>query len=807
MQLRKYLFPNIKDDAWGPREREARLRRFADGLLIYVLPLIALFVVDAIGLWRVDGSLWGMYGNDDGMWAAWNLEGILQWGRPFDLAPFNPLSGMGSTFLPNTPWLNPAALAHALPFAREIRYLIAYFIYFVELSASLILLFRVIGLRPLEAVLCTQFYLLILFPPTGPLFGTLVWYTLAPVNAHLVAICNLLLVLILAIGRYGFWTNVAYGAGIVFLFLCGIFSAPVGLVTYAPVYSFAGAALLLGSKPAAKELGWKLAAILSTAALLWLAGVNDYLRGTALISSRAIYYPPAFAAGADLLTWTYWRNVWRGFDTCNYALLLCPRVPIFYLHIASLVGAALCIVERTKFRPLALGMLFFFACLHLFDLASRVSLFGSIHVISPAFLSWSSYPFLVLFLGLLIFRVWRFVKRPLFRAWRFIRRPLAEILIACAVLVPHPSKRAVRTGTSTLAAAALGLAIPAIALAHWQFRARLHQPPPPAHNSKFALLGQSGVRHAKIGPITRYLIDHVRIAPDAPFRGYTTTYLADPQGPLSQRLQQPGSVGVTTYIAARYYFDRYYQNRLIETDLWEENIPTLEEYGQWVTKQVQLAVDMLFSPIPEPRVESFRSNGSVFLRLYHLKLDLLPVLGVRYVITDIELHDPRATLRAEQPADGAPTMYLYELAGANLGTWSPTKSVVARNFDDAIALLRSRKFDLSDTAVVFSPLEGALVPARNVTFRFVRGGFHVTADAAGPAAIVLPVQYSKCWRTQKSRSGIDAPRVDLQPVNAIQTLLRFSGHVDVTFQFALGFLGDMGCRLQDGAELKLLGVD
>ena len=327
-----------------------------------------------------------MYGNDDGIWAAWNLRGIFEWSRPFDLAPFNPLSGMGSTFLPNTPWLNPAALALALPLPREVSYLISYFVYFVELSLSLILLFRVVGLAPLEAIICAQLYLLILFPPTNGGFVTLQWYSLAPVNAHLVAICNVLLALILITGRYGVWTNLICGVGVFFLLVCGLFSAPVTFLTYAPVYAVAGVALLLGAKPNAKELGWKLAAVLASGAVLWLLGFKDYLQGTSLISGRAALYPAAFAAGADLLTWNYWRDAWAKFDTCAHPYFLCPRFPSFYIFIGSSLGAALYVFQRSTLRPLAVGMLLFFAFLYVFDFADSISLFGSAHAIGSPFL-------------------------------------------------------------------------------------------------------------------------------------------------------------------------------------------------------------------------------------------------------------------------------------------------------------------------------------------------------------------------------------------------------------------------------------
>ena len=76
------------------------------------------------------------------------------------------------------------------------------------------------------------------------------------------------------------------------------FSAPVTFLTYAPVYAVAGVALLLGAKPNAKELAWKVAAVLASGAVLWLWGFKDYLQGTSLISGRTSLYPAAFAAGA-----------------------------------------------------------------------------------------------------------------------------------------------------------------------------------------------------------------------------------------------------------------------------------------------------------------------------------------------------------------------------------------------------------------------------------------------------------------------------------------------------------------------------
>jgi len=259
-----------------------------------------------------------------------------------------------------------------------------------------------------------------------------------------------------------------------------------------------------------------------------------------------------------------------------------------------------------------------------------------------------------------------------------------------------------------------------------------------------------------------------------------------------------------TYVASRYFLDQHYQNRLQETDLWEHNIPTLEEYGQWTTKAAYLALEMLFNPTGESNAGVMGFTATIFLRLYGLELDLLRLLGVRYLITDMQLHDRDVVLRATQSAHGAPSMYLYEIFGANLGHWSPTQAVVARTFGEAMTLLRTRALDPTKTAVVFGPIEGPLAPAENVTFQFTRGGFQVTADAPGVGLIVLPVQYSTCWRPLDSTG---AQGVELHRVNGFQTLLSFHNHISARFDFSFGLLGEAACRLRDINELKRLGVN
>src|SRR5690349_10758311 len=83
-------------------------------------------------LWMTSNTLFGMYGNIDGEWAAWNLQALFGWSAPFDLSPFNPFAGMGSLLLPNLPWLNPGAWPLGLPIPQDLQYAGSYAIYFLE---------------------------------------------------------------------------------------------------------------------------------------------------------------------------------------------------------------------------------------------------------------------------------------------------------------------------------------------------------------------------------------------------------------------------------------------------------------------------------------------------------------------------------------------------------------------------------------------------------------------------------------------------------------------------------------------------
>jgi hypothetical protein len=95
----------------------------------------------------------------DGEWAKWNAEAMFRFANVFDLSPHSMLAGMGSMYFPNLPWLNPGALALALPLEDSAKKIVSYAIYAAELAASIVLLARVIGFSWLTATVGAQLYL------------------------------------------------------------------------------------------------------------------------------------------------------------------------------------------------------------------------------------------------------------------------------------------------------------------------------------------------------------------------------------------------------------------------------------------------------------------------------------------------------------------------------------------------------------------------------------------------------------------------------------------------------------------------
>ena len=115
------------------------------------------------------------------------------------------------------------------------------------------------------------------------------------------------------------------------------------------------------------------------------------------------------------------------------------------------------------------------------------------------------------------------------------------------------------------------------------------------------------------------------------------------------------------------------------------------------------------------------------------------MLGVRYIVTNVETLDERAALRADVTAPDPPGVYLFALSDANLATYSPTQVVKAATADEIANRIRDNRNRLDQIAVVSEDVPPTNARARNVAMTVELDGVHVRAVSDGPAHILLPV--------------------------------------------------------------------
>lgn len=369
-------------------------------VFIYILPALGMFYVILSWLWLVPDTLIGMYGNHDGRWASWNARGILEWGRFLDFSPFSPLVGTGSLFLPNQPWLNPGALALALPVSLPSRHLLSMLIYFAELSASLYLLYRALTFSRTQSFVATLLYFCIFAVPAWAQARP--WFSLAPVNAHLIAAMNVATLALLRIGYERMMLNLLFAL----LFLAALFvaftSAPMTAMTYVPVYAALWAAFLIPNGPGRAAVLWRLGAIAFALLVLGLIGVPSYLSATAAVSARGGTMLPVFHQGWQLLSFAFWWEATSSFakwwlassPLCQpWWQLMCPTSFVGWFEVAALVGSMfLAVSGNSAKRRYGLVIAILIIGLHVYALLNTRSVLGRLHLISTPFLMWALFP-------------------------------------------------------------------------------------------------------------------------------------------------------------------------------------------------------------------------------------------------------------------------------------------------------------------------------------------------------------------------------------------------------------------------------
>jgi hypothetical protein len=753
---------SVTGDRTLPSPANAKLRVW----LTYILPGLAVFYVILSGLWLVPDGYAGMYGNFDGHWSSWNARGILKWSGFLDFSPFSPFIGTGSLFAPFLPWLNPGALVLGIPGPLPLRHLASMLVYLTELSVTLYLLYRHLEFSREQSFLATILYICIFFIPLQAFTLALPWYVLLPMSAHVIVSMNVATIALIRVGYEGLISRLFFGLVFFVALFVAFASAPVNSITYIPVYGALWIALLIPFHAQSRAMLWRFGAIAFALVALGLVGAPLYLAGTAMTSARG-NWPPMFHPGWQLLSPSYWWPLLSRYPLCwNHWQLMCPSTFIGWLEIAALVGScSLLLAGAGMKRRYGIVIIALLALIHFYVLLALGQVLGRIHTVSPPYLMWAFFPLMT----------------P------------AAVVAGSTVAGWLVGRRAANSPWMPAVASCL---LAAVAVFIWLRFVLPYQPRMPGDGP----LGLAPIAYQppKQGPIVDYLKRHIGLQPGGEFRGYAGTFLGAPDG-LVRKLSKTPSERMTwdAYVASRDILFNHFGNSFQNMDLWNSDIPTLEEYGQWVSKQMYyFDRDLLAEPPDE--VDPLQS----IIYVYRFRPLLLRALGVRFVIADGMLVDPLIERVMTESGNNGTTINLYEIKGANLGQFSPTQVTWAADYRAAVSALR-RQTDFENSVVLLGDPEQELelVPATRSRLVAIKDGYQLTASAPGASMVLLPIQYSHCWRIENAGNS-DTLRIFR--ANIVQTGVLFKGAIDLNLRFDFEPWRP-SCRLQDARDIEAFG--
>jgi hypothetical protein len=706
-----------------------------------------------------------LYLGRDADLSLWLGKAYLDWAHPLDVTAMNPLQGMTSMLMAINPYFNPAVWIFQTDIPETSKQVVSFTIYFTEVTLSAFALGWALGFSRPFAFAASLWLAVLLFPPLNFVFGLQGWLATNPPYGHTLTLSNLLLVALINIGAERHAKR-SFGYRLAFNWLLAscIFLLILLSVLAAPFYN---GGMLLGSLLLAGVIFFSST---SYQQLLWRFAAGIYVLGCCV----ALHFPEFFAGARDysarfsgpetFLPAFHWSTefdpdlIARARDELCAWGLLCDRLtqlPLAltgsrWLQVAIILGGIV-VAIRTQ-PPLArIGALF--------SVLWTVLMLGwigaSLGIIAPL-------PLSPLYVYLMMYPFWAF-----FSLYPVVT--LLEISTAGA---------GARWAPAFICAAALAF----VAL---------------LDSGRADLFKQRGPQPRSESPIIEVLEREISLRPGQAFRGSVATLLGSPASPLRQRLlenaDRPLKPGEFENFLQRLAVDIGSSHDLL--DLWWRNIPTLSEYGQGLSKPLVFYVANVLNAPQDAQDLNF-----ALPRLANI--DVLRAMGVRFAVTDLALPPPASLARTVPLKDGI-NLYLYELPHANFAGFSSLK--VSGEISSAELLQRLRANPaLLESEAFASSAAGAqqLVPVQQSQIIFERGAVHVSATSRGPSALLLPVQFSHCFRVLPEQ----ADAVKVLRANLIHTLILFTGELDVRLKWEFSFWRNGGCRLRDAEDVRALGL-
>jgi hypothetical protein len=260
------------------------------------------------------------------------------------------------------------------------------------------------------------------------------------------------------------------------------------------------------------------------------------------------------------------------------------------------------------------------------------------------------------------------------------------------------------------------------------------------------------------------LVNRVSLLNDAEFRGRVAYVLQEPDYPLN--------------ISGR--------------------IPLLNEYSHTLTPLAFKFYEKFLLDENSPQ-----SRNRFVLGLQNF--DIYRMVGVRYLVVPksaVESH--KQSLHDEKPviSDLGEENVLIDLGAPNLGSFTPVSVMSADSLASIFEIIDEASFDASKIVVIDHGVSPDFVAANLTKFDVSDGDVVISANSLGRSIVLLPIEFSNCWRIAPEGKGIADAK--LVRANGFLTGLVFEKVFDAKIQLRNGLFDNPSCRNDDLKDFRLL---
>ena len=222
-------------------------------------------------------------------------------------------------------------------------------------------------------------------------------------------------------------------------------------------------------------------------------------------------------------------------------------------------------------------------------------------------------------------------------------------------------------------------------------------------------------------------------------------------------------------------------------ELWGNQIPTLNQYGQLISKKAYFLLTNSFSSESDLQV-----RNSINMVNYN---KIASLFGVKYLITtDTNVFMDKNVNILKKFTINNHDYFFAELINTNLGQFSPLNQNIVDDFNSKYEFRDNIENMLDDEFYVDKDVAGGLtlVKADYAHIIYKNNIYFVEAASSSTSVIILPIEFSNCFKLNSKNAEAN---IVMFEVNWGLIGIKFTGNLDISIEYRNGLFDSPTCKL------------